>query len=505
MLTIHSGIILYGTDLIPQKANICIDDNGKIAEISPNVMEGKLIDATGCFISPSFVNAHVHIGDSFIMDCGDGKSIDEIVKPPNGIKHRALANADDNDIINAMVRSMKIMVDSGTTKFIDYRENGIRGIKLLKESIDIFNSEYMDFQMDNRGMISSTIDALILGREDIFLEESPSLSKVKSKTKTLLKYCDGIATSGFGEIRDDVAKIIVEECNIAGKISSIHAGENIEAQKNSINNFGKSEINRAISIGFNQLVHITHPISKSKSNIISDLDLIAGEIRDDVDSDNHYTGYNAHNTYNSHNSINFINSHNPPNHHNSHNSNSSSIVLCPGANAILNLGAPPILDILKKGIIPLIGTDNIMLNSPNIINELNYTLKMSRAFYKDYIAPVEILKMATTNICKISSNTNNNSNNDINITTNTLTNSNNSSNINNNSNNSNNKLVNSISNEDNVKFNSKIQNFMNNSIEIGKIANLMIVKKVSKNPFLSIIHRMESKHIICLINNIINI
>lgn len=505
MLTIHSGIILYGTDLIPQKANICIDDNGKIAEISPNVMEGKLIDATGCFISPSFVNAHVHIGDSFIMDCGDGKSIDEIVKPPNGIKHRALANADDNDIINAMVGSMKTMVDSGTTKFIDYRENGIRGIKLLKESIDIFNSEYMDFQMDNGGVISSRIDALILGREDIFLEESPSLSKVKSKTKTLLKHCDGIAPSGFGEISDDVAKIIVEECNIAGKISSIHAGENIEAQKNSINNFGRSEINRAISIGFNQLVHITHPISKSKSNIISDLDLIAGEISDDVDSENHY---NAHNTYKSPNPTNYPNSHNSinyPNPHNSHNSNSSSIVLCPGANAILNLGAPPILDILKKGIIPLIGTDNIMLNSPNIINELNYTLKMSRAFYKDYIAPVEILKMATTNICKISSNTNNNSNNSNNdINTTTITNSNNSSNINNISNNSNNKLVNSIAN-DNVNFNSKIQNFMGNSIEIGKIANLMIVKKVSKNPFLSIIHRMESKHIICLINNIINI
>ncbi|MGL6297902.1 MAG: amidohydrolase family protein, partial [Methanobacteriaceae archaeon] len=490
-----SGIILMGKELIPQKANICIDDNGRIAEISSNVLEGDLIDATGCFISPGFVNSHVHIGDSFIMDCGDGKSIDEIVKPPLGIKHRALANADDTGIINAMVNSMELMVESGTNKFIDYRENGIIGIKLLKKAINIFNSEYADKCNGKSENFNSTIDALILGRDDIFLEEDPSISKVKSKTKKLLKHCDGIAPSGFGEISNDVAKIIVEECKKAGKISSIHAGENCEAQRKSIDNFGKSEIDRALSIGFNQLVHITNPISNSNGNI-SDLDLI----------------YKFNSNNNSNNSFN-TNTNNNINNNNSNNiNNHNSIVLCPGANAILNLGIPPILDILRKGIKPLIGTDNIMLNSPNILNELSYTLKITRAYYKNYVAPVDILKMATTNICG-------DTGYNIDFTYNISNTDNNMCNVNNginNSNQNNNKNSNKYSYEDNNgnsnrnineniygnEFESKIQNFMNNSIELGKIANLLVIKKVSKNPFLSIINRTESKDIIYSINNI---
>lgn len=68
---------------------------------------------------------------------------------------------------------------------------------------------------------------------------------------------------------------------------------------------------------------------------------------------------------------------------------------------------------------PLIGTDNIMINSPNIFRELEYTLKIMRAFYKHYISPKEILKMATTNVylnnSKYDSNSSNsNSNNDLN-------------------------------------------------------------------------------------------
>lgn len=477
-----------GKELIPQKANICIDDNGRITEISSNVFEGDLIDASGCFISPGFVNSHIHIGDSFIMDYGDGKSIDEIVKPPLGIKHRALANAEDDDIINAMVNSMELMVESGTNKFIDYRENGINGIKLLKKAINIFNSEYVNKCNDKSENFNSKIDALILGRDDIFLEKDPSISKVKSKTKKLLQHCDGIAPSGFGEISNDVAKIIVEECKKAGKISSIHAGENCESQKKSIDNFGKSEIDRALSIGFNQLVHITNPISTPNGNVY-DLDLI----------------YKFNSNNNSNNSFNPNNGFNNNNH--------NSIVLCPGANAILNLGIPPILDILRKGIKPLIGTDNIMLNSPNILNELSYTLKITRAYYKNYVYPADILKMATTNICDTgyytgvtyNSNTDNNIcnvNNEINNN-----NENNSKNNNNHSNkysydNKGNSNRNINENIYGTEFESKIQNFMNNSIEIGKIANLIVIKKVSKNPFLSIINRAESKNIIYSINNI---
>ena len=43
-------------------------------------------------IVPTFVNAHTHIGDSFIKEKGIDlpKNIEELVAPPDGFKHRLL-------------------------------------------------------------------------------------------------------------------------------------------------------------------------------------------------------------------------------------------------------------------------------------------------------------------------------------------------------------------------------------------------------------------------------
>ena len=92
MFNIKNGLVLYGPELEPTKANILIEDNS-IVEVSPHANGGKEIDARGCIVSPSLINSHVHLGDSVVKDIGDGKSIADIVKPPHGLKHRLLAKA----------------------------------------------------------------------------------------------------------------------------------------------------------------------------------------------------------------------------------------------------------------------------------------------------------------------------------------------------------------------------------------------------------------------------
>ena len=69
---------------------LVIDDENRIIEISKDASEGEIIDASGKIVCPRFINAHTHIGDSIIKDEGDGLSLDEMVKPPHGIKHVAL-------------------------------------------------------------------------------------------------------------------------------------------------------------------------------------------------------------------------------------------------------------------------------------------------------------------------------------------------------------------------------------------------------------------------------
>ena len=118
MFTISNGIILKGQDLTLSRENIVVDD-GKIIEIAKDAKEGKIIDVDGAVVCPSFINGHIHIGDSIIKDEGYGLSLSEMVKPPNGVKHVALSKADDDELIEAMRQSMKEMIDSGTTHFID--------------------------------------------------------------------------------------------------------------------------------------------------------------------------------------------------------------------------------------------------------------------------------------------------------------------------------------------------------------------------------------------------
>ena len=384
MFTIANGIILKGQDLVPSKENIVVDE-GKIIEIGKESLEGKIIDVEGAVVCPSFVNGHMHIGDSIIKDEGYGLSLGEMVRPPNGVKHVALANATDDELTQAMKESMWDMVNSGTTHFIDYREGGIKGVKLLKEaSKDI------------------PIKPIILGRDDSFYGDDPDLGKVKVAIRKLLKVADGIAPSGFGEITEEVAELIVSECSKQGKISSIHVAESESNQIESLNEFGKTEIEKGVKNGFDQLVHLTNP----KSN---DLDLVS--------------------------------------------KSSSNVAVCPRANATLNVGVCRLNDMLDLGIRPLLGTDNVMLNSPNMLRELEFTLKLMSIYYKSYIAPKQLLQMATTNVCRFD--------------------------------------VNNI--------------IQKSPINEGNFAEFVIFKSFSKNPYLNICNRCETKNILYIINKKCNV
>lgn len=384
MFTITNGIILKGHDLTLKKENIVVDE-GKIVEIGKESAEGKIIDVDGAVVCPSFINGHTHIGDSIIKDEGYSLSLSEMVKPPNGVKHKALANADDEELISAMKSTMWEMVEGGTTHFIDYREGGIHGVELLREAAE-----------------DIPIKAVILGRDDSFYGDDPDLKEVKIACRKLLKIADGIAPSGFGEIIDEVAEIIVNECNKAGKISSIHVAESESNQAESLSRFNKTEIARGAESKFSQLVHLTN----AKND---DLEMVA--------------------------------------------KSDSNVVVCPRANATLNVGVPQLNKMLDLGIKPLLGSDNVMLNSPNMFRELEFTLKIMSVCHKSYLNPKELLKMATTNIC-------------------------------------------------NTQINDIIEKSV---IDVGNPAEFIVSNSFSIDPYLNMINRCESKNILYVINKKVNV
>ena len=45
------------------------------------------------WICPALFNAHTHLGDTIAMDCGATGDLTALVTPPDGLKHRLLAQA----------------------------------------------------------------------------------------------------------------------------------------------------------------------------------------------------------------------------------------------------------------------------------------------------------------------------------------------------------------------------------------------------------------------------
>jgi len=73
----------------------------------------------------------------------------------------------------------------------------------------------------------------------------------------------------------------------------------------------------------------------------------------------------------------------------------TDVVVCPRANAALKVGFPPIRKLIDAGVRVSLGTDNIMINSPNIFREMEYLLKYSQI--NEPLTPLEVLQAATVN------------------------------------------------------------------------------------------------------------
>jgi hypothetical protein len=107
-------------------------------------------------------------------------------------------------------------------------------------------------------------------------------------------------------------------------------------------------------------------------------------------------------------------------------------------------------EMMDMGIRPMLGTDNVMLNSPNMFRELEFGLKLMSVYYKSYIDPAKLLQMATTNVCS-----------------------------------------------------HDINNVIGKSfIGEGNFIECNIFKSFSKNPYLNICNRCETKNILYTINKI---
>ena len=151
----------------------------------------------------------------------------------------------------------------------------------------------------------------------------PMPESYQSELKSLLRNCDGIGISGPNENSnsnlDTYSKI--------KKLRAIHAAETMQSYSTSQKISKSSEPIRALLLKPTFLVHMTFATK-------NDLRTVSKNVR--------------------------------------------GIVICPRANAALAEGIPDIILMNKMNCNVAIGTDNVMINSPDLFREMDYLWNMNR-------------------------------------------------------------------------------------------------------------------------------
>lgn len=202
----RTGTILRGREFDPVEGRIVIDENGRIEAI-----EEAAVDSDD-LILPAFVNAHTHIGDSIAKEAGSGLSLEELVAPPDGLKHRLLRAASRDELVTAMNRSLRFMEGAGTAACLDFREGDVAGVRMLEDAAD-------GLEIDAHSFARGSTDAMRAG--------------------------DGFGASGANDATFDWEREATRE---AGKPFGIHAGE-----------VDESDIAPALDLDPDFLVHMVHP------------------------------------------------------------------------------------------------------------------------------------------------------------------------------------------------------------------------------------------------------
>ncbi|MCD6481145.1 MAG: amidohydrolase family protein [Thermoplasmata archaeon] len=178
-------------------------------------------------------NSHTHIGDAFLK-APHGMTIEQLVAPPHGYKHRMLSSASREEIISGMKKAIGVMEKCGTDVFIDFREGGVDGIEMLLEAME-----------------GRKIRAIIMGR--------PSSMKYNEKgMERILSMADGIGLSSISDWDYGEMEAISHHVREAGKMFALHVSE-----------ARREDIGMVLDLKPDFIVHLCYATEEDISEVVS--------------------------------------------------------------------------------------------------------------------------------------------------------------------------------------------------------------------------------------------
>jgi len=266
-------------------------------------------------ILPLLFNAHTHLGDSFIRRYYKKEELPRdilsLVSPPHGLKHRMLKMAHEEEVIEGIVQSFHFAWSNGVVGLVDFREGGVRGLKIFKKAYLRF-STYLNKSVE--GTPLRRFHPFVLGRPE-------SKHFDRKEMAALLQNSDGINISSISDLQQDY---ICEIANFVKRYNmkmasgekkkrfALHASERL-----------REDVDFIISLRPDFVVHFTKASQ-------SDMRKLAEE-------------------------------HIP-------------VVVCPSSNIFFGF-EPPFKKMLKSALTLALGSDNAMLQPPSLLQEMKIILE----------------------------------------------------------------------------------------------------------------------------------
>jgi cytosine/adenosine deaminase-related metal-dependent hydrolase len=337
---IRDCIVLVGPELEPWRCRRFAWEHDTITAIDRVAPSGAL-DRGALVVIPGLYNSHTHLGDSALPDGATGLTLEQGFFRPDGFKYRELAKLSREEHLPHVIAHLRYMARSGTVCHIDFREQGRAGAELLRAAAE-----------------ATGVQSIILGQlrdapfsaDGLTTNAAPLPADARAELAAMLDVADGFSESTMNDLTDVAWREIRELTTRRGQLRAIHCLENSGYRDTSVARTGRGDLERALELFDPHLiVHLTVANAAEIARLVA-----AGK-----------TG-----------------------------------VLNPRANANLGLPPPPVRALLYAGANLLLGTDNGMLNSPNLFAELDFTYKLAKSQYGDAVRPDPrvVLCMATSNI-----------------------------------------------------------------------------------------------------------
>lgn len=335
-------VVLHGPELTPFRCSRFAWAGDRITAID-RISPTTTLDDGALVVIPGLHNGHTHVGDSVLPDGATGLTLEQAFFRPDGYKYRELAKLTPEAHLPHVEAHLRHMARTGTVCHLDFREQGPAGAELLRAASAATGVQSIIL---NQFAESPFTDAeLLANRPDAALPPAH-----RAELERMLAVADGFSESTINDLTDAAWREIREFTAAKQKLRAIHCLENAGYRERAHAIAGRGDLARALDVYDPHLV--VHMTAANDDEIA----LLARS--------------------------------------------GKTAVLNPRANANLGLPVPPVAALLRSGVNLLLGTDNGMLNSPNLFAELDFTYKLAKSQFGDALSPdpIAILKMVTSNI-----------------------------------------------------------------------------------------------------------